>query len=156
MRSPTSEAYRQLRTSLLFNRGIAPKSILVTSGRPLEGKTTTAVSMAITFAQAGAEVLLIDCDLRRPRIHSYFGLPNSNGFTDYVNGQADFEAVVHSYAEHPNLKVMTGGLIPRNPADFLGSSETRQLIEALKARFEYIIVDSPPASAFAPRSPGTP
>lgn len=150
VRSPSSEAYRQLRTSLLFNSsGRMPKSILVTSGRPLEGKTTTAINMAITFAQTGADVLLIDCDLRRPRVHLHFDLPNTEGFTDYVFGETDLEGLLHPYKEQPNLKLMMAGSLPPNPADFLGSNETRRLIEALKETFTYVIIDSPPASSFA-------
>ncbi|MEP6706940.1 MAG: polysaccharide biosynthesis tyrosine autokinase, partial [Pyrinomonadaceae bacterium] len=150
VRSPTAEAYRHLRTSLLFTSpGGAPKSILVTSGRPLEGKTTTAVSIAITFAQTGAEVLLLDCDLRQPRVHFHFDLSNAQGLTSYLSGQQDIGTLWHVPADHPTLKVLTSGPRPANPADFLGSNEMRQLLEELRDRFAYIIVDSPPASTFA-------
>lgn len=151
MRSPSAEAYRHLRTSLLFTSTghQAPKSILVTSGRPFEGKTTTAVNTAITFAQSGAEVLLLDCDLRRPRVHFHFDLSNSKGLTSFLSGQNDVASLWHAPADYPTLKVLTAGPMPANPADFLGSSEMRRLLEQLRDRFAYIIIDSPPASSFA-------
>jgi capsular exopolysaccharide synthesis family protein len=150
MRSPSAEAYRHLRTSLLFtSTGQAPKSILVTSGRPFEGKTTTAVNTAITFAQSGADVLLLDCDLRRPRVHFHFNLSNAQGLTSYLSGQNDVASLWHAPADYPTLKVLTAGPMPANPADFLGSNEMRALLEQLRDRFAYIIIDSPPASSFA-------
>lgn len=150
VRSPSAEAYRHLRTSLLFtSTGQAPKSILVTSGRPFEGKTTTAVNTAITFAQSGAEVLLMDCDLRRPRVHFHFDISNAKGLTSYLSGQNDIDSLWHAPSDYPTLKVLTAGPMPANPADFLGSAEMRQLLEDLRERFAYIIIDSPPASSFA-------
>lgn len=156
LRSPTAEAYRHLRTSLLLtSTGSPPKCILVTSGQAGEGKTTTAISTAITFAQEsagvqeGPDVLLIDCDLRRPRIHKHFELPNAQGLTNYLSGHAEMDTLLHSYSELPNLKIMTAGPMPANPADFLGSFEMLNLLDEARARFKYVIIDSPPASSFA-------
>jgi capsular exopolysaccharide synthesis family protein len=150
VRSPSAEAYRHLRTSLLFtSTGHAPKTILVTSGRPFEGKTTTAVNTAITFAQSGADVLLLDCDLRRPRVHFHFDFTNQKGLTSYLSGQNEIDSLWHAPADYPTLKVLTAGPMPANPADFLGSNEMRRLLEDLRGRFTYIIIDSPPASSFA-------
>lgn len=149
LRSPTAEAYRQLRTSLLFNStGNVPKSILITSSRPLEGKTTTAIGLAITLAQSGSNVLLIDCDLRRPRLHSHFNLPNTAGLTTYLSRAADVESVIQSYAPQPNLKVLTSGPAPANPADSLGSTEMRNLLSTIRES-TFVILDSPPATGFA-------
>src|SRR5262249_11477460 len=93
--SPMAEAYRHLRTSVLFaSAGKPPKTILVTSSQPAEGKTTTAINTAITLAQADADVIVIDCDLRRPRVHSYFNLDNSHGLTNYLSGERDTENLI--------------------------------------------------------------
>jgi len=151
MRSPTAEAYRQLRTSLRFCAvGAAPKRILITSGQSGDGKTTTAINAAITLAQSGADVLLIDCDLRRPRVHDHFGIPNSAGVTNYLCGQeTNIEELLQVYEDVPKLKVMTAGPMPANPADFLGSDEMANLLNIVSERFTHVILDSPPASAFA-------
>lgn len=149
VRSPVAEAYRHLRTSLLLSSaGQPPRSVLVTSSQPSEGKTTTAVNTAMMLAQTGVEVLILDCDLRRPRIHAHFGLPNSRGLTNYLAGELSLEDVMHSYERLPNLKVMSSGPVPPNPAELLGSDEMRRLLHALQTRFTHIIIDSPPTISF--------
>lgn len=151
MRSPTAEAYRQLRTSLRFcSVGAPPKRILITSGQSGDGKTTTAINAAITLAQSGADVLLVDCDLRRPRIHDHFEMDNTSGLTNYLCGQQiEIEELLQTYGEVPKLKIMTAGPMPANPADFLGSDEMANLLNIVSDRFTHVILDSPPASAFA-------
>ena len=151
MRSPTAEAFRQLRTSLLFcSVGGPPKRILITSGQSGDGKTTTAINAAITLAQSGADVLLVDCDLRRPRVHDHFQLSNASGLTNYLCGQQlEIEELLQTYPEVPKLKIMTAGPMPANPADFLGSEEMLNLLNIVSDRFTQVILDSPPASAFA-------
>ena len=148
-RSPMAEAYRHLRTSLLFSSaGKPPQTILVTSSQPSEGKTTTAINTAITLAQADADVVLIDCDLRRPRLHSHFQMDNSHGLTNYLSGERQTEHLLKTYPDLPKLKVITSGPIPPNPTELLGSNEMRNLLQFLKGRFKHVVIDSPPAISF--------
>jgi capsular exopolysaccharide family len=148
-RSPMAEAYRHLRTSLLFSSaGKPPQTILVTSSQPSEGKTTTAINTAITLAQADADVVLIDCDLRRPRLHSYFQMDNSQGLTNYLSGERHTENLLKTYPNLPRLKIITSGPIPPNPTELLGSNEMRNLLQFLRGRFKHVIIDSPPAISF--------
>jgi capsular exopolysaccharide synthesis family protein len=121
---------------------------LVTSSQPAEGKTTTAINTAITLAQADTDVVVIDCDLRRPRVHNYFGLDNSQGLTNYLSGERNTENLIRSYPELPRLKVVTSGPIPPNPAELLSSNEMKNLLQFLRGRFKHVIVDSPPAISF--------
>jgi succinoglycan biosynthesis transport protein ExoP len=148
-RSSLAESYRHLRTSLLFSSaGKPPQTILVTSAQPAEGKTTTAINTAITLAQSGADVVLIDCDLRRPRLHKHFGMANSVGLTSYLSGEKNPDTLVKNCEDMPNLKVITSGPIPPNPAELLSSNEMKNLLQFLKGNFRHIIIDSPPASFF--------
>ena len=148
-RSPMAEAYRHLRTSLLFSSaGKPPQTILVTSSQPSEGKTTTAINTAITLAQADADVVIIDCDLRRPRLHTHFGMDNTQGLTNYLSGERETENLLKTYADLPRLKVITSGPIPPNPAELLSSNEMKNLLQFLRGRFKHVIVDSPPAISF--------
>jgi len=147
--SPTAEAYRHLRTSLLFSSaGKPPQTILVTSSQPSEGKTTTAINTAITLAQSDADVVIIDCDLRRPRLHGHFGFENTRGLTNYLSGDKDAEDLVRTYPDLPRLRVITSGPIPPNPAELLSSNEMRHLLQFLTSKFKHVIIDSPPAISF--------
>ncbi|MCO6509203.1 MAG: polysaccharide biosynthesis tyrosine autokinase [Aridibacter famidurans] len=148
-RSGMAEAYRHLRTSLLFSSaGKPPETILVTSSQPSEGKTTTAINTAITLAQSGADVVIIDCDLRRPRLHSLFDLENTHGLTNYLSGEKNTENLLKPFPDLPNLKVITSGPIPPNPAELLSSNEMKHLLQFLKGRFQHVVIDSPPAISF--------
>lgn len=147
--SPMAEAYRHLRTSLLFSSaGKPPQSILVTSSQPSEGKTTTAVNTAITLAQSDADVVIIDCDLRRPRLHSYFDLENTKGLTNYLSGERNTENLIKQCRDLPRLKIITSGPIPPNPTELLSSNEMRNLLQFLRGRYKHVIIDSPPAISF--------
>ncbi|MFL6334912.1 MAG: GumC family protein [Pyrinomonadaceae bacterium] len=153
VRSPVAEAYRHLRTSLLLSSaGQPPKTVLVTSSQPSEGKTTTAVNIAMMLAQTGADVLVLDCDLRRPRIHAHFGLPNTKGVTNYLSGERNISELVQTYDKLPNLKVISSGPVPPNAAELLGSDEMRKLLYVLAENFTHIIIDSPPAISFTDAS----
>lgn len=153
VRSPIAEAYRHLRTSLLLSSaGQPPKTILVTSSQPSEGKTTTAINTAFMLAQTGAEVLIIDCDLRRPRLHAQFELPNSKGLTTWLSGEKDLDNLLQMCPKTPNLKILTSGPVPPNPAELIGSEEMRRLLSQLSERFAHIIIDSPPAISFTDAS----
>ncbi len=147
--SAMAEAYRHLRTSLLFSSaGKPPQTMLVTSSQPSEGKTTTAINTAITLAQSDADVVIIDCDLRRPRLHNHFGFENTKGLTNYLSGDKDTENLIRTYADLPRLKVITSGPIPPNPAELLSSNEMRNLLQFLSGKFKHVIIDSPPAISF--------
>ena len=152
-RSPIAESYRHLRTSLLLSSaGQPPRTILVTSSQPSEGKTTTAINTAFMLAQTGAEVLIIDCDLRRPRLHAHFHAPNTKGLTNWLSGETEIESLMQTYESQPNLKFLTSGPVPPNPAELLGSDEMRKLLGILSERFSHVVVDSPPAISFTDAS----
>lgn len=150
-RSPLAESYRHLRTSvLLSSAGHPPKSLLVTSSVPSEGKTTTAVNTALSLAQTGAHVLIIDADMRRPRLHSIFKIKNERGLSTILSSEmseAEVLSVIHQH-ETDGLYVLTSGAIPPNPAELLGSEQMRRLMKTLAATFTHIIIDSPPIGSF--------
>ena len=153
VRSPVAEAYRHLRTSLLLSSaGQPPKTVLVTSSQPSEGKTTTAVNTAMMLAQTGADVLILDCDLRRPRIHAHFNLANVRGVSNYLSGETDIGSLIQTSDKLPNLKVITSGPVPPNAAELLGSDEMRRFLALLNENFSHIIIDSPPAISFTDAS----
>ncbi|HEY0322714.1 MAG TPA: polysaccharide biosynthesis tyrosine autokinase [Pyrinomonadaceae bacterium] len=150
VRSPVAEAFRHLRTSLLFSSGVpTPGSILVTSGQALEGKTTVAFNTAIALAQTGASVLLVDCDLRRPSLQKYINASIEPGLTDYLAGEIKLDEALRNYPALPNLKIMTAGYLPSNPAELLGSEEMLAFLNCARERFTHIIIDSPPSISFA-------
>ena len=150
-RSPLAEAYRHLRTSVLLSTaGRAPKSLLVTSSLPGEGKTTTAVNTAISLAQTGASVVIIDADMRRPRLQSIFDMHGQLGLSSILSSDIsadDMLAMVRN-DEESGLNILTSGPIPPNPAELLGSDQMRRLLAALQANYTHVVVDSPPVSSF--------
>ncbi len=120
------------------------RSMVVTSPGPQEGKTTTAISLAISTAMGGTRVILVDTDLRRPRVHRSVGLPNVTGVSNLIVGETTLEAVRHT--EVPNLDVLTCGPTPPNPAEWLHTERFKNLIRDLTARYDRVIFDSPPTS----------
>ena len=150
-RSPLAEAYRHLRTSVLLSTaGRAPKSLLVTSSLPGEGKTTTAVNTAVSLAQTGASVVIIDADMRRPRLRSIFGMSERAGLSSILSADLSDAEVIDLASKEPatGLHVLTAGPIPPNPAELLGSHQMRRLMITLQAHFDHVVVDSPPVSSF--------
>jgi capsular exopolysaccharide synthesis family protein len=142
------EAFRSLRTSLVFTNGSQGKRLIaVTSTQPLEGKTTTACNLAVALALGGARVMLIDADMRRPGLHRTMGLPNNIGLSHVLTGQARMREAVQRTSE-TNLYVMTAGRVPPNPSELLSSARMQHLIANLEAGpFDWVIIDTPPVLA---------
>jgi len=150
-RSPLAESYRHLRTSVLLSTaGRAPKSLLITSTLPGEGKTTTAVNTSYSLAQTGASVVIIDADMRRPRLHSIFGMRGQLGLSSILSSDVTEEEMLAmvSKDDATGLHVLTAGPIPPNPAELLGSDQMRRLLVTLQRHFNHVVVDSPPVSSF--------
>jgi polysaccharide biosynthesis transport protein len=148
--SPSSEAYRALRTSVQFlgiDRTIG--TIGFTSASPGDGKTTTAANLAVACARAGQRVVLVDCDLRKPRVHEFFGLSNAMGFTTVLLGEASLETAAHRIADEPGLVVITSGPVPPDPSELLSGKRARSLVSAVAAQADLVIIDSPPVLAVA-------
>jgi capsular exopolysaccharide synthesis family protein len=145
--SEVAEAFRSIRTSLMFSSPEgAPKSLLVTSATAAEGKTTSACNLATVLAQNGSRVLLVDADLRKPRLHRVFAVPASPGLTEHLVGE-------HVHGIHrtgiENLSVMGAGILPPNPAELLGSSNMDVFLKAMGEMFDYVILDAPPVLGLA-------
>src|SRR5215813_1443107 len=150
-RSPLAESYRHLRTSVLLSTaGRAPRALLVTSSLPGEGKTTTAVNTAVSLAQTGAAVVIIDADMRRPRLQAIFNMRGQLGLSSILSSdvsEGDMLAMVRDDQES-GLSVLTSGPIPPNPAELLGSDQMHRLLAVLQAKYTHVVVDSPPVSSF--------
>jgi len=143
-RSSAAEAYRVLRTSVLLSSvDRPPKLLLVTSGQPGEGKTTTAINTAISLSQLGGSVLIMDCDMRKPSVHKALGLEQSRGLSTYLSLNAKLIDVMQKLPI-PNLWVMPCGPIPPNPAEMISSARMKELLRMLGENFDHIVIDSPP------------
>lgn len=140
------EAYKTLRTNIIFALPREESSvILITSSWPMEGKTTNCANLAVVFSQMGEKTLLIDGDLRKPRIHKIFKLPSKLGLSNVLRRLCTFdEAIQHT--QYDNLDILSSGLIPPNPAELLGSEEMKALIEEAKKKYKYILIDTPPVN----------
>ena len=146
-KSAIAEAFRSLRTSLHFSAINREKKVLiVTSTFPGEGKSTISANLAITLAQTGAKVLVIDGDLRRPSLHSKFGHSKVPGLSEVLAGDVQAAGVLHN-TNIPNLTLIAAGTIPPNPAELLGSEKMADLLIALRAEYDHIIIDAPPVLA---------
>ncbi|MEM7117238.1 MAG: CpsD/CapB family tyrosine-protein kinase [Chloroflexota bacterium] len=145
-RSPVSEAYRTLRTNLSFYSLDNPiKSLVVTSPAPGEGKSTTVANLAVTMAQSGRRTVLVDCDLRRPSLHTHFDLKESPGLTNLVLDEVQKPPLQQTSVE--NLWLLPSGPKPPNPADMLGTKRIDQIIEQLGEKADIILFDAPPVIA---------
>ncbi|MFQ6171914.1 polysaccharide biosynthesis tyrosine autokinase [Oryzobacter sp. R7] len=143
-RSPRAEAFRSLRTNLQFvDAANHPRTIVVTSSLAGEGKSTLTANLALTMAQAGSRVCLIEADLRRPKVLEYMGLEGAVGLTDALIDRADVIDVIQPYGG-TNLWVLGAGPIPPNPSELLGSTAMRGLLQNLSTRFDYVVIDAPP------------
>ena len=142
-----SEAYKSIRTNIMFStpKTKEGKVITVTSPAPAEGKTTTATNIAITFAQTASKVLLIDCDLRKAKIHRYLQTEKGIGLTNVICGYSTLEEAIKKNVRE-NLDVLCAGDTPPNPAELLNSAQFGELIEELKGKYDYIIMDTPPVT----------
>ena len=149
-KSPVSEAYRCLRTSLVyspFHKKDGGNLIIVSSPGPGEGKTTTIVNLAITYANLGKKTILIDCDLRKPVTHKIFNLDQTPGITKYLSGNIDDIDEIIYKTEIENLDLIPCGILPPNPSEILASSRMEELMEKLKKEYDIILLDSPPLLA---------
>ncbi len=146
-RAPAAEAYRTLRTNILFSSLDKPiHTLLVTSTSPDEGKSTTVANLAVIMAQAEQQVILVDCDLRRPGLHSLFGLSNEQGLTSIILEHKE-TALPLQDTSVPGLRLLASGPLPPRPADLLGSKRMEALIGRLQNEADIVLFDTPPVTA---------
>ncbi len=143
-RSPATEAYRTLRTAVQFlpNEGVT--MIQVTSPTAGDGKTTTLANLGVALARAGQQVALVCCDLRRPRLHEFFGMTNDIGFTSVLLGKVPLSAALQQVPDQDRLYVLASGPLPPNPSELLSSRRAREVLASLRAEAEIVLIDSPP------------
>jgi capsular exopolysaccharide synthesis family protein len=148
-KSSVAECCRAIRTNLLFMSPDKPfKTLVITSSGPQEGKSTTSINLGVAMAQSGNRVLLLDTDMRRPRLHRAFGVPNELGISSLVVGEGSLDTAVKS-TEVPNLFVLPCGPLPPNPAELLHTRAFAEILKAASERFDRILLDSPPLNAVA-------
>jgi polysaccharide biosynthesis transport protein len=141
--SEAAEAYRSLRTNLLYAvAGEPPRVVLVSSPGPMEGKSTTCANLAVMLAQAEKRALLMDCNLRQPALHKIFGLRNSRGVMDVLAGEPPEE--VWQETSVPNLTLLSAGPVPPNPAELLSSRRFAELLDRVRSEFDFVVLDAPP------------
>jgi len=145
-KSPISEIYRTIRTNIQFSAFDKElKTLTVTSATEGEGKSTTLSNLGVTLAQQNNRVLIVDADLRRPKMHKMFQLANTEGLTELLINKLEPESLIQTtFVE--NLFVLPTGVIPPNPAELLGSRRMNHFIENVKAKFDYVLIDIPPVN----------
>lgn len=142
---PRAESYRQLRTHLKFtNVDGGTQTVVVTSSVPGEGKTTTATNLAVMIAESGARVLIVDADLRRPRVAKTLGVEGAVGLSTILSGQIDVEDAVQVWGESGELDVIASGEIPPNPSELLGSENMRRVLDWAQQNYDIVLLDAPP------------
>ena len=141
--SPAAEAYRSLRTAVHFAASDRKQCVAITTGRSRQGKTETVVNLAVLAAQTGQRVVVVDCDMRSPRVHDFFGVPNDTGFTSVVYG-APLSEALKRVAGSDNLYVLPTGPIPGNPAALLASQRCYEVLASLQADDTLVLIDTPP------------
>ena len=151
-KSAAAEAFRALRTNIQFASPDKPvHTILATSTSPDDGKSTTVANLAVTFASAGSPTILVDADLRRPQLHTIFGLANDAGLTTFISSMSRASETPAEIPLQetgvPNLLVLTSGPVPPNPAEILASQKMAEVLEMLRARADYVLIDTPPVIA---------
>jgi polysaccharide biosynthesis transport protein len=143
--STFAEHYRNIRTSLLLSTpDQPPKVFVITSALPREGKTVTDINLAVAFTQLGKKVLVLDCDLRRPRVHKIFRIKNTVGLTSFLVGRSRIEDVIYRYPGEPNLHIITSGPIPPNPVELVISKAMKEMMAGLRQHYDFIFIDAPP------------
>lgn len=146
--SIAAEAYRSIRTNLQFlTVDNPPRVIVISSAAPGEGKSTLAVNLAVALAQSGSRVMLLEADLRRPRVTRYMGLISGAGLSNVLGGTASLHDVAQPWGGDGRLTVLAAGPMPPNPSEMLGSGAMRKLLMELRQRFDYVIIDAPPLLA---------
>lgn len=148
--SSLSEALKALRTNLMYTLAEiqGSKTMMITSAFSAEGKTTTCINIAATLAQVRTKVLLVDADLRRPRIHTYLEVKNGHGLANHLGGFATVESIINKM-EKFDFDYITAGNLPPNPAELLSSKKFVEFLDAVKEKYDYIIIDTPPVNAVA-------
>ena len=139
---PQLESFRRLRTNILALGPGGSQVVLLTSAKRGEGKSTVSGNLAVTIAQSGREVVVVDCDLRLPTVHKLFDLPNKRGLTNILAGEVSLDEAIQ-YSAFPRVQVLTSGPLPPNPTELLGSQRMMDLIEQLKGTFDFIVLDTP-------------
>lgn len=143
--SPAAEAYRTLRTSIQFIGLDQPmRTLQVTSANPQEGKTTTLANLAVALARSGSTVAIVCCDLRRPRIHEFFGLDNEVGFTSVLLGKVGLAGAMQEVPDQARLSLLASGPLPPNPSELLSSKRTVEVLGSLQAEYDIVLIDAPP------------
>lgn len=144
---PISEDYKTIRTSILLSYAESPpKTLVFTSSLPMEGKSATVANMGVAFAQLGERVLVIDSDLRKPRLHNIFGIKKSGGLSKYLTGKISLKDAIQKTSIE-NIYVLPTGLIPPNPSELLNSIKMKDMMEEVKNGFDFILIDTPPVLA---------
>jgi len=141
------EAYRTIRTNFIFAVSKKEKCnvVLFSSPLPRDGKSTTCVNLGVSLAQIGVKVLIIDCDMRKPRVHRFFKITNTPGLSNFLAGFNNLAEVLKK-TEHENVSIIPSGIIPPNPAELLSGPAMTNLLSELETHFDYILIDAPPVN----------